>query len=138
MISITSITDKYILQPSLMAKHEKTLDWLSTSLFWKKEMSFFQKLLDNIAPKLSAVPEKQRLDHFQHFITYYNGELIDALRTRLRLHEKNLAEMLEKKDELAKKYFDEHDELMGALEAANTQILATKEDLYDFVAHAMK
>jgi DNA primase large subunit len=121
-----------------MAKHEKTLDWLSTSLFWKKEMSFFQKLLDNIAPKLSAVPEKQRLDHFQHFITYYNGELIDALRTRLRLHEKNLAEMLEKKDELAKKYFDEHDELMGALEAANTQILATKEDLYDFVAHAMK
>jgi DNA primase large subunit len=138
MISVTSITDKYILQPSLMAKHKKALDWLSTSLFWKKEMSFFQKLLDNIAPKLSAVTDKQRLDHFQHFITYYNGELVDSLRTKLRLHEKNLAEMLEQKDEQAKKYFQEHDELMGALEAANTQILATKEDLYDFVGRAMK
>ena len=137
MISVNSITNKYILQPSLIAKHKKTLDWLSTSLFWKKEMSFFQKLLDNIAPKLSAIPDKQRLDHFQHFITYYNAELIDSLRAKLRLHEKNLAEMLEQKNELAKKYFEEHDELMGALEGANTQILLTKEDLFDFVGKAM-
>jgi DNA primase large subunit len=137
MISVTSTTDKYILQPSLIAKHKKTLDWLSTSLFWKKEMSFFQKLLDNTAPKLSAVADKQKLDHFQHFITYYNGELIDSLRTKLRLHEKNLADMLEKKDELAKKYFEEHDALMSLLEGAQTQILQTKEDLFDFVGNTM-
>jgi DNA primase large subunit len=137
MISVTSTTDKYILQPSLIAKHKKTVEWLSTALFWKKEMSFFQKLLDNTAPKLSAVADKQKLDHFQHFITYYNGELIDSLRTKLRLHEKNLAHMLEKKDELAKKYFEEHDALMSLLEGAQTQILQTKEELFDFVSTTM-
>jgi DNA primase large subunit len=137
MISVTSTTDKYILQPSLIAKHKKTVEWLSTALFWKKEMSFFQKLLDNTAPKLSAVADKQKLDHFQHFITYYNGELIDSLRTKLRLHEKNLADMLEKKDELAKKYFEEHDALMSLLEGAQTQILQTKEELFDFVSTTM-
>lgn len=37
MISVTSVTDNYILQPTLLNKHKKTLEWLSTAVLWKSE-----------------------------------------------------------------------------------------------------
>jgi hypothetical protein len=137
MISPIAATDKYILQPTLFEKHRKTLDWLSSALLWKREMAFFQKLLDQYAAKFSALEDKKRIDHFQHLITYYNGEVIDGLRAKLRMHEKNLAEVLQKNDELNTQYFNDHDELMKMLEAANTQVSNIKAELFNFIEKAM-
>jgi len=137
MVSPISTTNKYILQPSLLEKHRRTLDWLSAALLWKREIAFFQKLLEQYAPKFSSVDDKKKIDHFQHFTTYYGGELIDSLRTKLRLHEKNLAEAFEKKDELNTKYFSEHEDLMKSMEATNSQMSQTKEELFAFIERAM-
>jgi hypothetical protein len=46
MISVLGTTNKYILQPSLMEMHHQSLEWLSYSVLWKRELHFFQKLLD--------------------------------------------------------------------------------------------
>src|SRR5688500_19950949 len=100
MISVTSVTGDYILQPSLVEKHRKSLAWLSSTLLWKREFNFFQKLLDQYAPKFSAVEDKKKVGHFQNLILYYNGEIIDGLGKKLREHESNLAEMLQTKNEL--------------------------------------
>lgn len=137
MISVTSITDNYIVQPTLLAKHKKTLEWLSAAILWKRELAFFQKLLDQYAPKFTTTNEKATINHFQNLITYYRFELIDALTSRLRLHEKKLSEMLETKDETMVEYFQEHDSLMGELEAANTQFIQNKEALFLFIERAM-
>jgi len=137
MVSPTSTTNKYILQPSLLKNHRLTLEWISSALLWKRELAFFQKLLEHYAPKFSSVEDKKKVDHFQHFITYYNGELVDVLHAKLNLHEKNLAETLEKKDELNTKYFNEHEELMNSLEATNTQMLQGKEDFFAFIGRVM-
>lgn len=137
MISVTSVTDNYILQPTLLHKHKKTLEWLSTVILWKRELAFFQKLLDQYALKFSSMDDKKKIDHFQNLIIYYKGELIDALSTRLRLHEKKLAEMLEFRDETKTDYFKEHDGLMNELEALNTQFLNNKEDFFEFIEMAM-
>jgi hypothetical protein len=137
MISVTSVTENYIIQPTLLAKHRKTLEWLSAAILWKHELAFFQKLLDQYAPKFTTTSEKATIDHFQNLITYYRFELIDALTSRLRLHEKKLAEMLETKDETMVEYFQEHDSLMGELEAANTQLTQNKEALFLFIERAM-
>lgn len=51
MVSVTSTTDNYILQPGLLSKHRQTLDWLSSAVLWKKELALFQKLLDVIYEK---------------------------------------------------------------------------------------
>lgn len=137
MISVTSVTDKYILQPTLLNKHKKTLEWLSTAILWKRELVFFQKLLDQYAPKFSSTNDKKKIDHFQNVIIYYKCELIDALSSRLRLHEKKLAEMLESRDETKTEYFKEHDGLMNELEALNAQFLQNKEELFEFIEKAM-
>ena len=137
MISVTSITDNYILQPTLIGKHKKTLEWLSAAVLWKRELAFFQKLLDKYAPSLKSAEDKKKVDHFQSIILYYNGELIDSLTTKLRLHEKKLAEMLETRDESKTDYFKEHDELTNQLESLNNQFIQYKEELYAFIEKAM-
>ncbi|UII30651.1 hypothetical protein LVD17_20370 [Fulvivirga ulvae] len=133
MISVTSVTDKYIVQPGLLDKHRKTLEWLSAALLWKHELAFFQKLLDKNAPKFTDVEDKKRIGHFQNLLIYYKGELIDTLRSKLRDHEKSLAGMLETRDESRTEYFKEHDELMNELEAFNKTFIAFKEDFFYFI-----
>ncbi|MFZ6012161.1 MAG: hypothetical protein ACOYXT_17600 [Bacteroidota bacterium] len=137
MISVTSVTDNYILQPTLLSKHKKTLEWLSTAMLWKWELAFFQKLLDRYVSKFSSVDDKKKIDHFQNVITYYRYELIDALTARLRSHEKKLAEMLETKDETKTDCLKEHEGLMNDIEAANVQFLQNKEELFEFIEKAI-
>jgi hypothetical protein len=137
MISVTSTTDKYILQPSVLTKHKESLQWLSAAVLWKREMAFFQKLLDQYAPKFTAVEDKKKIDHFQSVITYYRDELIDTMSGKLRLHEKKLAEMFEAHDETKTEYFKEHDALMGELQSLNHQFTEYKDELFAFVERVM-
>lgn len=137
MISVTSVTDKYIIQPSLLGKHKKSLEWLSAAVLWKRELSFFQKLLDQNSAKFTSVDDKKKMDHFQNLITYYNSELIDTFTSRIRQHEKKLAEMLESRNELKIEYFREHDVLMAELESLNTQFTEYKEEFFAFIEKAI-
>jgi hypothetical protein len=133
MISVTSVTDNYILQPVLFQKHKATTDWLSAAILWKRELKFFQKILDQFAPRFTSEDDKKKVDHFQHIITYYNGELIDTYKSKLRNHEKHLAEMLEQKNEADTRYFKEHDGLMSEMEALNNQLNIYKEEFFLFL-----
>jgi DUF438 domain-containing protein len=137
MISITSITDKYILQPSLLDKHRNTLDWLSATVLWKRELFFFQKLLYQYSPKFTTVDDKKKIDHFQNLLLYYNGELIDNLSSRLRLHEKRLADTLQNNDESKTEYYKEHDELMNELETFSKHFVQFKQELFSAIEKVM-
>ena len=133
MISVTSVTGDYILQPSLLEKHRKTLDWLSSTILWQRECNFFQKLLDQYAPKLTDDNEKKKLGHFQSLIIYYRDELIIDLRKKLRDHENHLADMLKTKDELKTQFFKEHDTIMMELEAFNVNFDELKHELFSSI-----
>jgi len=137
MITPISITDQYILQPGLLDKHKKTLDWLSASVLWKRELMFFQKLLDQYAPRFSAVDDKKKIDHFQNLLLYYRGEAVDTLTHKLRQHEKQLASMLETQDETKTEYFKEHDVLMAEMSTFNTQFAKYKAALFTFIEPKM-
>ncbi len=133
MISVTSGTNEYILQPSLLEKHRRTLNWLSSTLLWQREFNFFQKLLDQNAPKLTSVDDKKKIDHFQNLIIYYNSELIPEFRKKLRDHENRLADMLKTKNELKTQYFKEHETIMQELESFNIRFVEYKEELFEFI-----
>lgn len=137
MISVTSVTGEYILQPSLLEKHRRTLEWLSSTLLWKREFIFFQKLLDQQSVKFSSVDDKKKVDHFQNLIIYYNGEVIDGLRKKLREHESKLADVLQTKNELKTEYFKEHDAIMQELESFQIRFVEYKEGLFEFIEKVM-
>jgi hypothetical protein len=137
MISVTSVTDNYILQPELIGKHKKTVEWLSAAQLWKRELSFYQRLLDKHAPFFISVEDKKRIDHFQSIITYYKGELIDTFRGKLRQHERDLANMLGKHDETNVKYIKEHEDLMAEMDSLNNQLSLYKEEFFSFIERAI-
>ncbi len=137
MINVNSVTNNYQLQPILIERHRKTLDWLSTLMLMKTEVRFFQTLLDKNASRFTNVESKKKVDHFQSLIIYYRDELIGTVSSKVRLHEKKLAEMLETKDETKVAYFKEHDGLMDELDSLYKQFIAYKEELLDFIGEAM-
>lgn len=137
MISVTGVTNQYTLQPSLIEMHKESLEWLSTSVLWKRELSFFQKLLDDHARQFPDVDDKKEISHFQNLITYYQGELIDAYRKKLRDHENQLAKALQQKDEKDVDYFKVHGQLIESVKAFNAQFIELKNDLFSFIERAL-
>ncbi len=133
MISVIGATGKYVLQPSLVEMHRESLTWLSSAELWKHEIGFFQKLLDQHAPKESAVEFKKQVDHFQHLITYYGGELVLELVKKVRDHEGKLASMLHNLDETEVSYFKEHDALMAELASFEKVYTEFKHSLFQFI-----
>jgi len=133
MISVTGVTGKYILQPSLVTMHQESLNWISATALWKRELSFFQKLLDQHAPKLDNVEFKKQVDHFQHLITYYAGELVDELRKKLREHEHNLATMLQEVNEADVEYIKEHQGVIEQLSSFQKVFAEFKHSFFEFI-----
>jgi hypothetical protein len=133
MISATSTTDKYALQPGLIEMHKESLEWLSASILWKRELVFFQNLLDQHAQDFTAVEDKKEIDHYQSLIIYYQGELVDQLRHELRDLENHLAKTLQDHDEGDTEYFKQHHILIDKLESFNKQFQDMKHSFYRFI-----
>lgn len=136
MISVTGSSGNYILQPELIEKHTKTIEWLSASVLWKSELGAFQKILDERSPRLTSLDDKKKIDHFQSLITYYRGEVIDSLRKKLREHETTLANMLETRDETNVKYFGEHRAIMDEASAFSKAFHDFREEFFEFIQKA--
>lgn len=136
MISVLSTTNRYILQPNLIDMHHKSLAWLSATALWKRELGFFQKLLDQTAPRTTP-EQKPQVGHFQSLITYYGGELVDTLRGKLRDHENTLAGMLQSLSERDTQYFKEHSGIMEEMEAFQSAFVGFKHQFYEFVEKAL-
>jgi hypothetical protein len=133
MVSVTAVTNNYIIQATLLEKHRKTLDWISATHLWKREFLFFQKLLDQHAPQFFTLEDKKKIDHFQYLLLYYNGELVDHLRKKLHEHENRLSDLLLTKNELKTEYFKEHDALMNELNSFQTSFVSYKNELFQFI-----
>jgi len=133
MESLTSATEKFTLQPSLTGMHRESLEWLSATALWKREISFFQNLLDKYAPKMESVELKKQIDHFQHLITYYDGELIDLLHKKLRKHEKHLAEIHKEQSGSDSEYYKEHAPLMDEVSSFQKVFTEFKHGFFDLI-----
>lgn len=138
MISVLSTTNKYILQPSLLDMHKQSTEWLSATVFWKREVAFFQKLLENKSSYFSSEEDKKKIGHFQSLVTYYGGELIDTLAGRLRNHENGLARVLQALNETDTIYYTEHKKLMEELDAFALQFTNLKHDLFQLIERSLK
>jgi hypothetical protein len=116
-----------------MDLHQSSLEWLSTTVLWKQEVAFFQKLLDSYVAKGTSTDEKKKVSHFQNLITYYGGELIDSLRKKIKLHEHKLANMMQELKGSDKEYYDEHGELLDELSAFMKTFNSFKSEFFAFI-----
>ncbi len=96
-------------------------------------MVFFQKILEHHSTTKTVEAFKKEVDHFQHIITYYHGEIVDLLRKKLHNHEKKLATILREKNESDTSYFKEHSSLIDELQTFNKAFTSFKHDFYNFI-----
>lgn len=136
MIPETEPSVDHPLQPSLGNMHRKNLDWLSAILPWKREVVFFQKLIENDLQKHQSRGDN-RLDFLQSRVKYYSNELIAELRKKLNESENNLSKLVEEKSESDVQYFKEHQILMVELNSCYERYTEFKQELFDFIEEAM-
>jgi DNA repair exonuclease SbcCD ATPase subunit len=134
MISVTGVTNNYVLQPALLEKHAKTLAWLSATVLWKSELAFFQKHLEQQAASRLTMEDRREVDHFQNLILFYSVEVIEDMRKKLRNHESKLARMLETKSEWETQYYKEHNALLEEAEELSQRFEKLKADLKSGIA----
>lgn len=137
MISVTGATGNYILQPGLVTMHQESLNWLSTTELWKRELSFFQKLLDTYAGNFTAIEPKKQISHYQSLITYYKGEVVDMLKKKIREHESKLAHMLREMNESDVDYIHEHNGVIDEFTQFNKVYTDFKNSFFEFIELAL-
>ncbi|MEO1049170.1 MAG: hypothetical protein AAFX87_01000 [Bacteroidota bacterium] len=94
MKTIISDTDTLLFEEGLNTLYQESDRWMAEIDLWKFEVSFFQKLLDRHSTSFDTIALKKELDHFQHLITYYGGELLDEYRHQTREHMERVKDQL--------------------------------------------
>ena len=94
MEQITNAGSDYLLEIGIEELHKDSKVWMSRIELWKRELRFFQKLLDSHSTKFVAPEDKKAEGHFQNLIIYYNGELLDEYKQSVRRQEKRLATLV--------------------------------------------
>ena len=127
-------SSEYLLEIGLEELHKESKVWASRITLWKRELDFFQKLLDSNASKFESKEDKKAEDHFQNLIIYYNGELLDRFKQSVRRQERQLGSMLTTSD-----YTDEatfrrkHIQLKEEIDSFDDQFRKTKTEFFHLI-----
>lgn len=138
MENLKSASTDYLLGRSLIETHKVSTELLSDIELWKVELRFFQKLMDLYSVNCETVDQKKELSHFQNLLIYYDGELLDQYRQRIRRHDKFLAEILDHRaNGTEEEYRVEQTELENDLEAFIREFRNYKKEFYSFLEKLM-
>jgi superfamily I DNA/RNA helicase len=133
MISVIGATSNYSVQPALIVKHASTLSWLSSTMHWKSELTFFQKVLKELKASVTSPDVLTEIENLENQVVYFLIEGIEELRKKLRNHESKLAKMLEARSEWDTQYYKEHDALMASATALSENIDRLVHELREYL-----
>lgn len=134
MEEITTGGSEYLLEIGIEELHKESKVWVSRINLWKRELDFFQKLLDTYSTKFISEDSKKQEDHFQNLIIYYNGELLDGYKQSVRRQEKNLGLML-----TSNEYIDEaahrNDQILlkEKIDSFDNEFRKTKHEFFQLI-----
>ncbi len=134
MNSIEQSKTDFLLQRTVEDLNESSRQWMEDIDFWKIELDFFQKLLDDQVAKMHSKEQKKQLDHFQNLIIYYSGELLDQFEQSARRHAKLMATLVESNNGVEDtNYRSKHIDLADKIDSFAYQFRQYKKDLYQFL-----
>ena len=127
-------SSEFLLPQSLNDLHHTTLAWESNIELWKKELTFFEKLIKDYGEQLHRREDVRECDHFKMLLDYYAGQLMTSLTTKMINHEVRLKALMrnaKKQDE--SDYRKEHQELARLMNAYEKEFQCYKIELYQLV-----
>lgn len=130
---------EHLLDPSLENLHRESLQWMSEVELWKHELVFFQKLLEQNAPGITSTHDKKELSHLQNVIIYYNGELLDEFKQKVRRHKKYLANKLLMNEDMEEgEYRKKHGAILSHLSSFRSEFNMHKKEFFQFLSQVME
>ena len=82
---------------------------------------------------MESVELKKQIDHFQHLITYYDGELVDLLHKKLRKHESHLSRMLQELNESDAEYYNQHASIIDEASSFQRVFAEFKQGFFELI-----
>ena len=138
MEELTNAGSDYLLEIGIEELHKESEVWVSRINLWKRELDFFQKLLDTFSSKFDKEEDKKTVDHFQNLIIYYNGELLESYKQAVRRQEKNLGIMLTNGTQMDEAAFrNKHIGLKEKIDSFDREFRKTKQEFFDFIESKM-
>ena len=140
MEQLTNAGSDYLLEIGIEELHKDSKVWMSRIELWKRELQFFQKLLDSNSPKFDNPEDKKNEDHFQNLIIYYSGELLDEYKQSVRRQEKRLAELVsqDNSDQIDQAEFrNQQIELKAKVDSFDREFRKYKHDFFSFIEKAI-
>lgn len=74
------------LTPDRDKMRKESQHWLSEIRLWQVELNFFQKLLDEHAPKMNTIGEKKAFDFLQDRNHAFDAMFIPPFRKKVKAH----------------------------------------------------
>ena len=136
MEQLTNAGSDYLLEIGIEELHKDSKVWMSRIELWKRELLFFQKLLDSNSTKFNNPEDKKTEDHFQNLIIYYGGELLDEYKQSVRRQEKRLAELVsvDNPDKVDQAEFRTHQiRLKAKVDSFDREFRKYKHDFFAFI-----
>jgi hypothetical protein len=133
MEEITAPGSEYLLEIGIEELHKESKVWVSRIDLWKRELHFFQKLLDKYSQDIAKNDNKKQEDHFQYLIIYYNGELLEAYKQSARRQEKYLGQVLSGEFVNEATLRNEHIVLKEKIDSFDTEFRKTKHEFFQLI-----
>lgn len=132
--SLPTPSSGYLLEESLKDLHQKTLEWESSLEFWKRELAFFKKLMDDYGRDLHMRNQIEEREHFKQLLSYYTDGLMNSLTIRIRQHEASLKQLLNAKDKQDEtSYRLDHKTLEFQISTFQKEFQSYKHELYSLI-----
>ena len=111
--------------------------WQAELLFWQDELKSFKSRLEELANRWTDEKVLAQLEHFQNQFVRH-GEVIDSLEHEINVHETDLAEHSEKREEvLDRKLTEIHLEFRERMEIQRKIYAELKEEFFRFLSKYM-
>jgi hypothetical protein len=134
MEELTNATTDYLLEIGIEELHRESETWDSRITLWKRELDFFQKLLDTFSSKFDNGDDRKSGDHFQNLIIYYNGELLEGYKQAVRRQKKNLGNILSSGEDTDEATFrNNHIGLKEKIDSFDYEFRKTKQEFFNFI-----
>jgi hypothetical protein len=126
------LTEKwsYLLEASLEALHEESREWISEIEFWKREVSFFSKLISNKYVKSVLEGKKEIYDKASSRLKVYKENTLDELKKEVMEQEKILSENLKKNTSEESVYRERHKNLTDKIRNFKNEYQNIKKDFF--------
>jgi hypothetical protein len=140
MKKLLTNSTSYLLSPGHDLFYQDACGWTSTLSFYKIELDFLLKLLDNAFLESLTKSEQNEVEEFHMKLKNIQKKSLSLLMKKVLVHEESLGQLEEKQFSSLgeKKFLETHSTLKQEVTAFSSDVMALKREIFKLVEKKMK